>query len=337
MANALEDEVIAAWHGRVRRDLAVGRPERDAAAIAERDAYFALLDVYADQLIAANDPRGEVIALGRRDQDARGAIVAWLGADLADREHVRVWLGGVTLEVHERDGDGDLVRLLASPGAGYLSDLELTGRGPFLAHVCKLLAARPHPWLRRLAVSTPYGSPPPRDLFDALIPTIPNLATLAVTGLGIGDFPHPTLSHVTAHDARLLAPLVGRGRPLPAVVAVDVAFRSGFQVWDWSEMQRALPPSHLPALRALALEVQAPGLPVYEFVELCAARHPALTRLDLPPLRTTEDCDRFERILAALPALDYVRVAWNHGDGRDFYHPRADLDIAILSPSPLRR
>jgi hypothetical protein len=132
------------------------------------------LVVYADHLQALGDPRGELIALDLAPRDERpwrerrrAVLAAWLGPELAASAG-RLVQHGV---IHElRDGHHP-PELLDSPLGDVVRGFSTScdhrgGRSPgAVIAALERLAARPRPWLTRLAIDysgdAPCASRPP--------------------------------------------------------------------------------------------------------------------------------------------------------------------------------
>ena len=173
------------------------------------------LAVYADLLLADDDPRGELIALDlQKDEDCedwrarRFAVLArWLGSDLARRSWNLVKHGFV----HELD-DGKRLgtlasTLLESPAGGYIR--RFTSRGPAtkVRAFAQRLAAKSRPFLTQLEITARGNS---RDLIisevlgDKVIAATPRLRELEIRGHRVlGTLAHPALRrlHLSNHDS----------------------------------------------------------------------------------------------------------------------------------------
>jgi hypothetical protein len=115
--------------------------------------------IYADHLQAIGDPRGELVAIDLRIDEA-GAdaaviarrnelIAAWFGADLPPGT---VRYGFVDVDATGSTGQLQLTAALRGPGAAYVRSVALAGESPQVAAALALLAERPHPWLTSLTV-----------------------------------------------------------------------------------------------------------------------------------------------------------------------------------------
>jgi hypothetical protein len=169
------------------------------------------LSVYADHLQALGDPRGELIALdlAPRDDEAwrarrRALLEAWLGPALAARAG-RLVQHGVVHELRDGldaavvlDGPiGDVVRGFSTYGGGYHGTPAET-----VLDALERLAARPRPWLTRLAIDQRGHLRCDPALRDRLIAATPNLTELYTLGERMFDsFHHPSLRRLYVSPA----------------------------------------------------------------------------------------------------------------------------------------
>jgi len=179
------------------------------------------LEVYADHLQAEGDPRGELVSLDLRPQPTdrawwihrRAAAEAWLGQS---HPYAQVVQHGF---VHElRDGATPRA-LLDGPLGDVVRGYTTWGHARVLDSI-RRLAARPRPWLVRLAIA--YWSK--RRLStadrDALIAATPNLKELVLVGDPLfSAFPHPNVRTLVIEDRTL--PQLAGFRGLPTHRAVD--------------------------------------------------------------------------------------------------------------------
>ncbi len=179
------------------------------------------LEVYADHLQAEGDPRGELVSLDLQPQPTdrawwihrRKAAEAWLGsahpfAKLVQHGFIHELRDGATPRALLDGPLGDVVR-------GYTT----WGHARVLDSI-RQLAARPRPWLVRLAIA--YWSK--RRLSnadrDALIAATPNLEELVLVGDPLfAAFPHSNVRKLVIEDRTL--PQVAGFRGLPTRRAVD--------------------------------------------------------------------------------------------------------------------
>jgi hypothetical protein len=182
-------------------------PGEDLEAALQRGWSFDDLEVYADHLLAKNDPRGELVALdlSPRPEQAtwvqrrRAALAGWLGGALAARAGHLVQHGFL----HDlRDGMAP-PELLASPAGTYLRSYTTFGRHRVPDALARL-AAKPRPWLSRLAIA--YRPPSfanqdpnapsiiPSAVVTALIKATPRLEEITICGdPPFAAFPHPNV------------------------------------------------------------------------------------------------------------------------------------------------
>jgi hypothetical protein len=160
---------------------------------------FDELEVYADLLLANNDPRGDVVAidLSPRPEQAtwvqrrRGALAAWIGSSLAHRAGHLIQHGFIHAL---RDGMYP-TELLDSPAGKYIRDYTTWGYRRVPAALEKL-ASKPRPWLTRLTIA--YYRHPMARLPDALVRKLiaatPRLEEVCIYGDAPFDaFPHPNV------------------------------------------------------------------------------------------------------------------------------------------------
>ena len=195
------------------------------------------LAVYGDELLAVNDPRGELVALdlqptpNLRSWHLRRttALKAWLGGDLAERAGAFVQHGFV---YEFRDGYHPPA-LLDGPLGGVIRGFTTWGRARVARSLARL-ARRPRPWLRRLAIAYWDREPLGDRLRADLIAATPILEQLVLVGEPAFDaFPHPALrtaevsdrdATVFARDVELRTVAVADGGPGPAIARGDIAW-----------------------------------------------------------------------------------------------------------------
>ncbi len=190
------------------------RDELEGALLASWNAGD--LAVYADHLQVLGDPRGELIALdlaprpeGAWRKRRRAVLAAWLGPELAASAG-RLVQHGV---VHElRDGHHP-PGLLDGPLGDFVRGISIGGRHrepppAAMLHTLEQIAARPRPWLTRLAIDYRGNAPCDPALRDRLIAATPNLTELYTLGERLFDsFRHPSLRRLYA------TPLFQQARP----------------------------------------------------------------------------------------------------------------------------
>ena len=173
------------------------------------------LAVYADLLLAADDPRGELIALDlQHDPNSEAwaarrfaSLARWLGSDLARRSSGLIKHGFI----HELDDGkrwGPLApTLLDGPAGPYIR--RFTSRGPAtkVRATMQRLAGKPRPFLTAMEIGVRGSS---RDLIISeqlgarLIAATPRLHELEVRGHRVlGTLAHPALRrlHLSNHDS----------------------------------------------------------------------------------------------------------------------------------------
>jgi len=173
------------------------------------------LAVYADLLLAADDPRGELIALDLQpDQSSEdwaqrrfASLARWLGSDLARRSYGIVKFGFLN-ELDDGKRSNQLAAtLLESPAGPFIR--RFTSRGPAtkVRATMQRLASKPRPFLTQLEIGTRGMS---RDLTISeqlgarLIDATPRLHELEIRGHRVlGTLSHPALRrlHLSNHDS----------------------------------------------------------------------------------------------------------------------------------------
>lgn len=172
------------------------------------------LAVYADLLLAADDPRGELIALDLQQDTSSedwasrrfASLARWLGSDVARRSYGLIKHGFI----HELDDGkrwGPLAQtLLDGPAGPYIR--RFTSRGPAtkVRATMQRLAGKPRPFLTAMEI----GVRSSRDLIISeqlgarLIAATPRLHELEVRGHRVlGTLAHPALRrlHLSNHDS----------------------------------------------------------------------------------------------------------------------------------------
>jgi len=175
------------------------------------------LTVYADLLLADNDPRGELIALDLRprpdddDWQARriAAATRWLGSNLAQRARALIRYAFVEeLDDSKRHGNVSSA-LLSSPAGAYVRRFVTRGQATKVRATILELAGRPRPFLTQLEVGVRGTS---RDVcvsvqaMSKLTAATPRLRELEVRGRRVlAAVAHPALRrlHLSNHDSVL--------------------------------------------------------------------------------------------------------------------------------------
>lgn len=190
-------------------------------AALQRGWSFGELEVYADHLLSANDPRGQIVAidlLPRPEhqtwvQRRRSAIAGWLGSTLAASAGHLVQHGFL---YELRDGMYPPA-LLDSPAGTYLRGYTTFGRKR-PKHVLPQLAAKPRPWLTRLTIAN-HGLHrlAPAEV-RALIAATPRLEEVCFLGAPMFDaFPHPALrrARISPTCASIALPIAAQPIEVP--------------------------------------------------------------------------------------------------------------------------
>lgn len=173
------------------------------------------LAVYADLLLAADDPRGELIALDLQHDPASeawaqrrfAALARWLGSDLARRSYGLVKHGFLN-DLDDGKRHGPLAQtLLDSPAGPFLRKFTTRGPATKVRATVQRLAGKPRPFLTQLEIGVRGSS---RDLIISealgarLIAATPRLYELEVRGHAVlGTLSHPSLRrlHLSNHDS----------------------------------------------------------------------------------------------------------------------------------------
>jgi len=286
------------------------------------------LAVYADELQALGDPRGELIALelhatrhgtspallARR----HGLLRALLG-DHAGDPAIHCRYGFVHLELD----DGTAVETVARLGAlgPYLRSVRITGRPATLAEAFDLLTVAPRPWLTSLALRQLGTGPRPiigSKSAAALVTAAPRLHTLEVGGYGaLAVFAHPALRTLRLTGIDAVLSLTVAAALLPAVTELDLRLVPYLAPVPrlHPDPRRYLPPVQLPALRHLDLtrnerDTDEPYPDVadpFRFLRL-APIAAQLTHLRLPSLRNPGDVTNTQASLDRMPDLVVVEL-----------------------------
>jgi len=330
---------------------------------AELHARFddATLTAYADHLQSLGDPRGELIALDLADvpgNDARRGelLEAWLGSEVklwcdeagwcaGDPESTWATFDRGFVEIVATAGLTDaLATLLTTPAATFLHRLCIAGDGRVLRPALSVVAQRPRPWLRDLAIRDELTDPVLRGdeplvgraLHDVLVEQTPRLERIDIVGRRV--------FHALAHPAVREISIVGSdaiglpdGPAMPNVTAIDVAFVPD-EVPAAGTLERLLAPGRLPNLRQLRLWREEPGWRALFPLLAEIAIAPQLTHLKLPSLRSRHDLELVQRAIDRVPGLHVVDVARSYGpDGgveRRLRHASARIRLPMVSPWP---
>ncbi len=271
------------------------------------------LAVYADHLQAIGDPRGEVMALdlvAPRDRNAPGAtawrtqrtkaIAAWVGHALADQVAPLVDLGFIK-ELKEADA-----AVLGCPAGDVVRAYEGTRIDE--------LAARPRPWLERLAVTAEHHAD---DDCARLLVHAPRLVLLDVRGTALlARLPHPNVRY-------LKVALDGEGRiAMPAVTHLDL----------WILGDDAVPELALPAL--VSLDLARNTTLVFAAIDGRQIEH-----VTLPALADDAAVATVGRLLDTMPRLKTAKLARTYGgprfgDALAARTPPVALQTAFPWPAP---
>jgi len=317
--------------------------------------------IYADHLQAIGDPRGELVAIDLRidEAGADAAVVArrneliaeWFGADLPPG---LVRYGFVDVDATGAKSHHQLDAALTGPGAAFVRSIALAGDPAQITRAVFLLGERPHPWLTSLTIKqwSERATPTCDDRFtQSLFAHAPALRSLDLSGRRIlGNAAHPTLErlHVTGFDG--LASLLDPDQHWPRLATIDAAIHCQYATDhanpSFATLARFLAPPSLPALTSLDLSRNEPGhleprslggsFVASAFLGRFA-NHPRLATVALPALRHTYAVEAVERTLAELPAIREVTV-WAPNP-RPPVHPTAtirEIPLEVAPPGPKR-
>ena len=318
------------------------------------------LAVYADRLIDAGDPRGELIAidLALETQDRtpeiagrrRELVNAWLGAPLFGRpwSHRQVKYGFVQDYVIEtRTGADYLTALLESPAGRHIRGLTIEAEDTEqLEKPLATLTAHARPWLERLVINVSWQTrePPteqrplgrmrnPTRLSGAatrdLIAATPYLRTLELELGRLGTL-FDQLDHPSLRSLSLQNPSDWRPDRMPAIT--KLALRS--LPFVFREATALVSPTWFPGLRELDLSslfVGSRDFVACAFLESIDT-FPELTRVRIPPVRQ-RDLAQLHATLLRLPPGIELEVVRAYADSQ----PSVDdprLRIPLCSPWP---
>ncbi len=258
------------------------------------------LEVYADELQAAGDPRGELIALdlavpADRFVDAaiawrerRDALVAsWVGGGLAAEVGARLSRGFL---------DGGSVAVLASAAGEFIREFHASNDALLAA-----LAERPRPWLARLKLT---GGRFDDALIEGVIEAAPNLEALEVEGCDVlAQFPHLALRRLKLTGQAA----IGNAATFPAVTHLDIRYT----LPTWVPHATA---ARFPALAHLDLSRNVRDEATTVFTDLGELPIRAqLTHVRMPALHSEREAAELAESLDRLPSLASVMVARGYG------------------------
>ena len=306
--------------------------------------------VYADELLAAGDPRGELIAIdlaeASEERAARRAelIGDWLGPS---PPHGTIRYGFIDVDATSAQPWEQLAVALDGPAARYVRGVTAVGDRAAVELAIGQIASAERPWLARVTLrqwawvqlsEQQRQHLPERarravsgdSLAAAFARATPALHTLEVDGRHVLD----PLAHARVHRVRVsghdaLASLHD-GTPWP-IEALDFAFVAHLDVAPKPhDLGALLPAASFPALRHLDLSRNEPGQHDPDhlggkssaFELLLASRLRAqLVSLRVPTPRDA-DLDRLRSALAGMPALRTLDV---RGPRIDLAHATAQI------------
>jgi len=220
------------------------RDELDAALRARFDPDD--LAVYADLLQSEGDPRGELITLELQTavtpeivERRRALLRSWLG-DMPIVEDVLLNFRYGFIEDMQLDGAAGYA-WLASPAGEFLRTGWMYGKRIEVQRALTALAAKPRPWLTKLALEERWDDDeitvPP-----GLVAATPNLVTLELVGpFALERFAHPKLERI----AWTMTRDQGSGElRMPSLTTLELSLKQpryegepGFDVYAWLTAQ----------------------------------------------------------------------------------------------------
>lgn len=334
------------------------RDDLEATLIEGGEWNVAQLAVYADELQAQGDPRGELIALDLHAAahgaptelvERRRALLDGLLGDRATDPAIRCRYGHVDLEL-DGDADRDTIAKLGSLGR-YLRHVRISGNARVIAGAIDALTIAPRPWLTSLAIRQHGAGPSPivsSKSAAALATAAPRLHTLDVHGEAVfASFAHPALRILRIAGIDAMRSLTNTAPLLPGVVELDLRIALDVTVLpahDDAAWSRYLPPRQLPALRRLDLgrnepaehSVRRPDADPFRFVRL-APIAAQLTHLRLPTLRAPGDAANAQAALDRMPGLTVLELP-RASAAAGLRHPGATIRVLPRRPwRPLDR
>ncbi|HEY5936258.1 MAG TPA: hypothetical protein VIU61_16520 [Kofleriaceae bacterium] len=299
--------------------------------------------VWADQLQAEGDPRGELIALelesgsqaAKRQHDLK---VEWLGKELASHPGVRCAYGFLEIDITERDLW--VVTSLAGPRR-HLISARIKGNAATVEAAVTALSSQIQPWLLALEI-TSFEKRPARFIVEAalaseLVGVTPQLLGLQVWGNRVFEaFPHPGLVRINVTGCDAIGSLMNPA--LTSLNELDLAFDCGDTPVAGNSLH-ALPRSELPALRRLDLSRNEPGPVEGGALSHCGGDRSfvrflrelelvsQLTHLRVPSIRTAADAADLQAVMDRMPHLVELEVARDYGASRTVSHPSAKVTV----------
>jgi len=272
-------------------------------------------------------------------------MTGWLGGLVPSNPHTP-WVGdsfrfgfveNLLLEAHA-EAETRLAQVLASPLVPYLKRVTISGTAAHVATMMRGLAdgGLAHSWLTELVVRLVGPGFVDPDAVTRWIAVTPSLQRLDVSGRQVfADFPHPALQHLRITDATAIAGVFHADDPMINVRDLDLAF----DPLDGYRAEGPIAALQLPALRTLdvsrnepearRIQYGDPDVDYYDAEDEDAAPREAgtpsalemiasqplrtqLTRIVLPSLRSRQEVERLEQIVAQMPALEEIEVKRAH-------------------------
>ena len=317
----------------VDHDLMTRRDDLEATVMVAGEWDREQLAVYADDLLASGDPRGDLIVIDLRiDIDGathelvarRRELLEVLLGPLVEHPEVRCRYGFLELDLDD-ESDLDIVAKLGPLGR-YLRRVDVLGGAVTIASAIDALAITQRPWLTSLKVrddTGPVVGPMPMPIVRtksaaALARVTPRLDRFEVGGRGVfASFAHPTLRALDVTGVDAMLSLADPTELLPNVVELDLQLRcprSGAQNRSDDAWIRYLPPVQFPALRRLDLarnpspEVDDGfALDPFRFIRLAPITS-QLTHLRLPAIATANELANAQAAIERAPNLIEVEL-----------------------------
>ena len=288
------------------------------------------LAVYADQLQANGDPRGEIIACELQSTEEavamhRVLLRSWLD-DLPEAPDASVRLRYAFVEHLRLDARNR--RWLTGHVGAYVRAVSIASNGAEVRKLLAELVSRPRPWLSKLSISSQaWGLRDDVVLDDQTVAALPNLLELELSGaIDLRGFVHPRLERLAWSVGDAGANMMRQPIAMPAVTTL---------VLDLTGWPRGLPTPKLDAFPALdTLDVsKTKSFELAEWLRTLAVRS-QLKKLRLPFV-TFHDAGVFGAALKGLSCeLEFaLAVPWPAPHELPRYGRMAveDIEIPIAS------
>jgi hypothetical protein len=315
--------------------------------------WLASLHVYADALMKAGEPRGELIALDARgpEYDARRQelLSEWVGAPLVETTRARARHGLLEVSLTDTD-EASLDELFASEASRYISHVNIVGGRRFLRTFVDALASTTRAWLRNLCITATGAfdvSDPALD--DACIAKLtaaaPKLHTAELRGHAVAEtLPQVQRLVLSGHDAIVPAHLPTTYRTLTEL-DLAIAAPGDIPAGPFEEFL-IFRSGVLPALRRLRLDRNELGhtwprrlggtrVTVEQLLRSIPMPERArVTHVWLPSARRQNDLDALQHILDTMPNLQEATISNEHGFTTELRHETARVRFAKSTLPP---